>query len=83
MATNDVTVIACTRCHVRPAVASGLCAECVECMVERERQLTAFVEDFSKLLLWNISEPLKQVQRIQNKAAALLASLSKPTAEDV
>jgi hypothetical protein len=28
MANNDVTVIGCTRCHVRAAVASGLCAEC-------------------------------------------------------
>lgn len=36
MANNDTTVIGCTRCHIRAAVAGGLCAECaVRAFVER------------------------------------------------
>lgn len=42
---------------------------------EQVAWLRAFVEDFSKLDIWNTPEPIRHLQRWQEKAA-LLASMS-------
>lgn len=89
MTNSDVTVISCTRCHVRAAVASGLCAECVESLQDENRRLRAFVEKVLNSDLegdtghmfdkWTVKIPVRDTP-LGAEAAALLASM-KP-AED-
>jgi hypothetical protein len=90
MANNDVTVIGCQRCHIRAAVASGLCVECVidgiaaHLKVEPERNMFyltlgrteygAFIEPEDYMTDFPFMVSLRPI-------AALLASV-QATAED-
>lgn len=51
MENSDVTVVGCTRCHVRAAVASGLCAECIANDWTLTAEQRAFLDGYRALIV--------------------------------